>query len=227
MHPGGSTVLRHLFSKWSPARRHFATITSRPASRVVLVCEPLEAREVPSVTLASISEPEIANNKPTYIPVTVTNTPAAVGHHDGHFGQLRGDGFSVVQGGESVRFDVTGTDSSGVPFSGSLTIRLFTDSAPNAAQQIINLVNSGYYNGKLFPRVLNNFVIQGGGTTTSDNSSLPDFQTEFNANYQFNSGGLFAMANSGGSDTNNSQFFITDTNLPLTGGATNCRDSAG
>lgn len=213
-------MLRHLLSKWSPARRHSATITSRLASRVMLVCEPLEAREVPSVTLASISEPEIANNKPTYIPVTVTNTPAGTVTTT-----VSSDSpdvtASVVQGGESIRFDVTGTDSNGVPFSGSMTVELFTDSAPIAAQQVINLVNSGYYNGKLFPRVLNTFVIQGGGTTTSDNSTLPDFQTEFNANYQFNSGGLFAMANSGGSDSNNSQFFITDTNLPLTGGTTN------
>src|SRR6185312_6772997 len=66
-----------------------------------------------------------------------------------------------------------------------------------------------FYTGKNFPRILNNFMIQGGGTSTSDNSTLPSFPDQFNADFTFDSPGILAMANSG-DDTNNSQFFITD-----------------
>ena len=213
-------MLRRFFPSSSDPRRQ---ATGAARSRKVpfrLWCEPLEEREVPSVTLAAISDQQIANDKPTYLPVTVTNTPSGPVTTT-VTSSTSNVAASVVQGGESVRFDVTGTDSNGVAFSGSMTVLLFTDSAPNAAQRIIDLVNSGYYNGKLFPRVVNDFVIQGGGSSTADNSSLPPFETEINSNYQFNSPGLLAMANASSSDSNNSQFFITDTNLPLTGGTAN------
>jgi cyclophilin family peptidyl-prolyl cis-trans isomerase len=173
----------------------------------------LEAREVPSVTLGTIDQPNIANDKPIYIPVNVTNTPngsvtTTVSSDNANVTA------SVVTGGQSIRFDVSGTDSNGVAFTGSITVRLFTDAAPNAAQRLIDLVNSGYFTGKQFPRVLNNFMIQGGGTSTSDNSPLGSLPDEFNAAYTFASPGILAMANSG-DDTNNSQFFITDPKVLL------------
>jgi cyclophilin family peptidyl-prolyl cis-trans isomerase len=193
-------VLRRFFSRSAPVRN------LKP--RNLLRLESLEAREVPAVTLGTISEPNIANDKPIYIPVNVTSTPAGAVSTT-----VTSDNANVtaavVSGGQSIRFDVTGTDSGGVPFSGSITVRLFTDAAPNAAQRMVDLVNSGYFTGKNFPRIINNFMIQGGGTTTSDNSPLGSFPDELNADYTFASGGVLAMANSG-DDTNNSQFFITD-----------------
>lgn len=182
--------------------------TRKPSLRNALRLESLEEREVPAVTLGTISEPNIANDKPIYIPVNVTSTPAGtvtttVSSDNANVAA------SVVSGGQSIRFDITGTDSGGVPFSGSITVRLFTDAAPLAAQRLVDLVNSGYYTGKNFPRIINNFMIQGGGTTTSDNSPLGSFVDELNADYTFASSGVLAMANSG-DDTNNSQFFITD-----------------
>lgn len=185
----------------------------------LLRLETLEAREVPSVTLGTISQPTIPNDKPIFIPVNVTNTPdgAVTTTVSSSNPDLAA---SIVQGGQSVRFDVSGTDSNGIPFTGSITVRLFTDSSPDAVQRIIDLVNSGFYVGKNFPRVLNNFMIQGGGTTTSDNSSLPSFNDQFNADFTFDSPGILAMANSG-NDTNNSQFFITDPKDLLAQRATN------
>ncbi|HXD85218.1 MAG TPA: hypothetical protein VN641_01910, partial [Urbifossiella sp.] len=41
----------------------------------LLRLESLEAREVPSVTLGTISQPTIPNDKPIFIPVNVTSTP--------------------------------------------------------------------------------------------------------------------------------------------------------
>lgn len=206
-------MLRRFLPAWYSAPK---TTRLRPR---LLGFEHLEAREVPSVTLAQVNEPSIPDDKPIYVPVTVTNTPAGpvTVTATSSNSNLRAD---VVQGGQSVRFDVSGTDSNGVPFTGSLTLRLFTDSAPAAAQRIIDLVNSGFYVGKKFPRILDNFMIQGGGATTSDNSPLPSFPDQFNAAYTFDSRGLLAMANSG-DDTNNSQFFITDIDVPLAQRPTN------
>jgi cyclophilin family peptidyl-prolyl cis-trans isomerase len=198
-------VLRRLFSRNSI---HLKTDPRLNVPRRRLALERLEDREVPSVALAPISQPTIPNNKPIFIPVNVTSTPAGavtttVSSDNSHVAA------TIVQGGQSVRFDVNGTDSTGVPFSGSITVRLFADAAPNAAQRIIDLANSGFFTGKNFPRILNNFMIQGGGTSTSDNSSLGSFPDQFNADFTFDSPGVLAMANSG-DDTNNSQFFITD-----------------
>ncbi len=195
-------MLRRLLSR-SP----ISAKLNHKATRLLRL-ESLEAREVPSVTLGTISQPTIPNDKPIFIPVNVTSTP------DGAVSTTVASdnpnvAASVVSGGQSVRFTVSGTDASGVPFTGSLTVRLFTDSAPDAAQRILDLVNSGFFIGKNFPRVLNNFMIQGGGTSTSDNSPLPAFNDEFNPDFTFDSPGILAMANSG-NDTNNSQFFITD-----------------
>jgi cyclophilin family peptidyl-prolyl cis-trans isomerase len=198
-------VFRRLFLRTNPVRN----LKTRNPLRL----ECLEEREVPAVTLGTISQPNIANDKPIFIPVNVISTPAgnvttSVTSDNANVTA------SVVSGGQSIRFDVSGTDSGGVPFSGSITVRLFTDAAPNAAQRLVDLVNSGYYTGKNFPRIINNFMIQGGGTTTSDNSPLSSFPDEFNADYTFASSGVLAMANSG-DDTNNSQFFITDTKTLL------------
>lgn len=206
-----------MLRRFLPAR-YTAPKTTRRRPRL-LGFEYLEQREVPSVTLAPINEPSIPNDKPIYVPVTVTNTPAGpvTVAATSSRSNLRAE---VLTGGQSVRFDVSGTDSNGVPFTGSLTLRLFPDSAPLAAQRIIDLVNSGYYVGKKFPRIIDHFMIQGGGATTSDNSPLGSFPDQFNAAYTFDSRGLLAMANSG-DDTNNSQFFITDTAVPLAQRPTN------
>ena len=49
-----------------------------------------------------------------------------------------------------------------VVFTGVLTLRLFESEAPLATSNIITLVKSGYYDGKDFHRIVNDFVIQGG-----------------------------------------------------------------
>ena len=200
-------MLRRLLTRWVKIQPT-APIRRKPLAGRSLRLETLEDREVPSVTLGTINQPTIPNNKPIFIPVNVTSTPAGavtttVSSDSANVAA------SIVTGGQSVRFDVTGTDSNGIAFSGSITVRLFANAAPNAAQRMIDLVNSGYYTGKTFPRIINNFTIQGGGTTTSDNSPLPSFPDEFNADFTFDSPGVLAFANSG-DDTNNSQFFITD-----------------
>ena len=156
-------MLRRLLTRWANTQPT-APIRRKPLAGRSLRLETLEDREVPSVTLGTINQPTIPNNKPIFIPVNVTSTPAGavtttVSSDSANVAA------SIVTGGQSVRFDVTGTDSNGVAFSGSITVRLFANAAPNAAQRMIDLVNSGYYTGKTFPRIINNFTIQGGGTS--------------------------------------------------------------
>lgn len=124
---------------------------------------------------------------------------------------------TIVSGGRSIKMTVSGKDVNGVDFSGELTFRLFEDAAPITTARIIDLVQQGFYNGLSFHRILDGFVAQGGDPDgNGSGGSGTKFQDEFSRNITFTSEGLLAMANSG-DDTNDSQFFITDTDLTLDG----------
>ena len=195
--------------------RRWLSPSPRVSTAARLRMEVLEGREVPTVNLAGIANTDQPNNKPLFIPVTATNTPngpVTITASSDNTSVTT----SVVAGGRSVKLDVAGTDAAGAAFAGSLTIRLFEDVAPLATGTIIQLANEGFYNGKLFHRVLPGFVIQGGSPNGDGigGSSKPDVVDEFNAQYTFASNGIVAMANAK-DDNNNSQFFISDTDLAL------------
>jgi cyclophilin family peptidyl-prolyl cis-trans isomerase len=176
----------------------------------------LEEREVPSVTLADIPNQDIFTDRPLFIPVTVTNTP------DGPVtvttqSNTTGLTAEVLTGGRSIKLNVSGVDNTGAAFTGDLTIRLFENVAPLATGNIISLINQGFYNSKEFHRIIDGFMIQGGspnGDGLGGSSLVSDVNDEFNRDYTFASGGLLAMANAT-DDNNNSQFFITDIDLPI------------
>lgn len=46
---------------------------------------------------------------------------------------------------------------------GNITIKLDAEKAPVTVQNFLDYVNSGFYNGTIFHRVINNFMVQGGG----------------------------------------------------------------
>ena len=203
-------MLTRLFGR--PTRP--ARLPAGPAARLRL--EPLEDREVPSVTLANILNQQTPLDRPIYVPVTVTNTPAAAVAYTATSSNASPQ-VEQVAGGRSVRLNVSGGTGAGA-FSGTLTLRLFENAAPLATQRIIDLVNNGFYTGKTFHRIIDNFVIQGGSPNGDGlgGSTLPDLPDEFSRDFTFASSGLLAMANAG-DDNNNSQFFITDTKTPLAG----------
>ena len=112
---------------------------------------------------------------------------------------------------------------------GDIVFTLFADTAPLAVSNYVHLAEQGYYNGLIFHRVEQNFVIQGGdplgtgrggpGYRFEDElgpSHIPeDLQDRMDADpdkalYQK---GIVAMANSG-PNTNGSQFFIMLDNIP-------------
>ncbi|URT73431.1 peptidylprolyl isomerase [Cytobacillus firmus] len=93
---------------------------------------------------------------------------------------------------------------------GNIKIKLFPDQAPKAVENFIKHSEDGYYDGLIFHRVIQDFMIQGGdpeGTGMGGESIYGEaFQDEF-SNELYNIRGALSMANSG-PNTNGSQFFI-------------------
>ena len=93
---------------------------------------------------------------------------------------------------------------------GDIKVVLYPKYAPLAVENFVTHAQNGYYDGVIFHRVIEDFVIQSGdpdGTGNGGNSiwELP-FSDEFSDNLHHYTGAL-SMANSG-EDTNRSQFFI-------------------
>ncbi|HET7708393.1 MAG TPA: peptidylprolyl isomerase [Sphingomicrobium sp.] len=91
---------------------------------------------------------------------------------------------------------------------GKVVILLRPDAAPNHVQRIRQLVQSGFYNGTIFHRVIPGFMAQGGDPkgTGQGGSPLPDLKAEFNSLPHLR--GTFAMARADDPDSANSQFYI-------------------
>lgn len=93
---------------------------------------------------------------------------------------------------------------------GEIKIRLFEDAAPKTVENFKTHIKNKYYDGIIFHRVMDEFMIQGGdpdGTGRGGESiwNRP-FEDEIDMNYR-NIRGALSMANSG-PNTNGSQFFI-------------------
>ncbi|OGM29825.1 peptidylprolyl isomerase [Candidatus Woesebacteria bacterium RIFCSPHIGHO2_01_FULL_41_10] len=97
---------------------------------------------------------------------------------------------------------------------GSITIEFDTANTPITSNNFISLAREGFYNGTVFHRTIDGFMIQGGDPEGTGRGG-PGFQ--FDDEYLEGSytRGVVAMANSG-PNTNGSQFFIMhkDYNLP-------------
>ncbi len=97
---------------------------------------------------------------------------------------------------------------------GQFSIELFEDKAPITTKNFITLVEKGFYNGLIFHRVIDAFMIQGGDPngngTGGPGYTIPD---EFNPDLRHDSAGVLSMANSG-PNTGGSQFFITLVKTP-------------
>lgn len=123
----------------------------------------------------------------------------------------------------SISLNISGKDIDGNNFTGDIILELFEDLAPRTASRIIELANQGFYNDTTLHRVLLSFVAQGGDPDgDGTGGSGIDFTDEFHPGLTFNGYGQFAMANSG-DDTNDSQFFITDSRLSLLTGIDSAR----
>lgn len=93
---------------------------------------------------------------------------------------------------------------------GNIKIRFFPEYAPKAVENFVEHAKNNYYDGTIFHRVINNFMIQGGdplGNGTGGESIWgKEFENE-TSEHLFHIRGALSMANAG-PDTNGSQFFI-------------------
>ncbi|MDR3231172.1 MAG: peptidylprolyl isomerase [Synergistaceae bacterium] len=93
--------------------------------------------------------------------------------------------------------------------AGTFRVTLFLDLAPNTAQNFIDLARKNFYDGVIFHRVIDGFMIQGGDPTGTGRGGpghqIPD---EFGPGLKHDKPGILSMANAG-PNTGGSQFFIT------------------
>lgn len=110
-----------------------------------------------------------------------------------------------------VAGDVTATIS--IEGFGDIKFVLFPEVAPLAVENFVTHAEKGFYEGVIFHRVINEFMIQGGDPTGTGMGGESIWGTEFAdefSDYARNFTGALAMANKG-PDTNSSQFFIVNS----------------
>jgi cyclophilin family peptidyl-prolyl cis-trans isomerase len=92
---------------------------------------------------------------------------------------------------------------------GTFKAEMFEDVAPQTAGNFLKLVRDGYFDGIIFHRVIDGFMIQGGDPTGTGTGgpgyTIPD---EFAPGLAHTSEGTFSMANAG-PNSGGSQFFVT------------------
>ena len=94
---------------------------------------------------------------------------------------------------------------------GNIKLEMASD-MPITTGNFVNLVEKGTYDGVIFHRVIDGFMIQGGDPTGTGygDPSIPNIQDEFTSNNK-NDRGTISMANAG-PNTGSSQFFINLVN---------------
>jgi len=124
-----------------------------------------------------------------------------------------------------VKLNVSYTDNDGKKHNGDIIIKLNPESAPITVANFQKLVGEGFYDGLIFHRVIEGFMIQGGdplgnGTGGSDQNIKGEFSANGVNNLIKHERGVISMARSGerqdyygnvidyGYDTASSQFFI-------------------
>jgi len=98
--------------------------------------------------------------------------------------------------------------------NGTMVIELFADKTPKTVNNFVFLSREGYYDGVIFHRVIDNFMVQGGDPTgTGTGGPGYKFGDEFDPSLKHDKRGVLSMANAG-PGTNGSQFFITHVATP-------------
>ena len=93
---------------------------------------------------------------------------------------------------------------------GKFVVELFAKDALKTVNNFVFLSREGYYDGVTFHRVIPDFMAQTGDPTgTGSGDPGYKFADEFSPSLSHDGPGILSMANSGGINTNGSQFFIT------------------
>lgn len=92
---------------------------------------------------------------------------------------------------------------------GDIELELFDKKAPVTVKNFVTYANKGFYNGTIFHRVIDNFMIQGGGydSNLKRKTTMAPIKNEA-TNGLSNDNGTIAMARTGVIDSATAQFFI-------------------
>ena len=92
---------------------------------------------------------------------------------------------------------------------GAIEVELFQDKAPETVQNFLLYAKDGHYNGTIFHRVIDGFMVQGGGFTTdfSEKKTRSPVRNEAD-NRVLNKKGTLAMARTSDVHSATGQFFI-------------------
>lgn len=106
----------------------------------------------------------------------------------------------------------------------TILAELYPEIAPNSVKNFLSLINKGFYNGLIFHRVIEGFMIQGGcpnGTGMGGPGySIPgEFSQNGFKNDLRHTEGVLSMARAQHPDSAGSQFFIMHKNAPYLDGA--------
>lgn len=101
---------------------------------------------------------------------------------------------------------------------------LYPEIAPNTVNNFISLINSGFYNGLTFHRVIHGFMLQGGcpdgtGCGGPDYSIKGEFSQNGFKNDLKHTEGVLSMARANNPNSAGSQFFVMHKNSPHLDGA--------
>ena len=97
---------------------------------------------------------------------------------------------------------------------GDIKVEVYSDKAPVSAQNFLDYVKAGYYDGTIFHRVIPGFMLQT-GDPLGQGTGGPGYKfgDEFDPGLRHDKPGKLSMANAG-PGTNGSQFFITERPTP-------------
>jgi len=96
---------------------------------------------------------------------------------------------------------------------GEIEVELFTEAAPKTVENFLEYVNSGHYDGTIFHRVIDGFMVQGGGMTPDMTQKPTQAPIENEAaNGLKNEAYTLAMARTADPHSATAQFFINVKN---------------
>jgi cyclophilin family peptidyl-prolyl cis-trans isomerase len=127
-----------------------------------------------------------------------------------------GESAPAANGSVDLSVDASGLSKSAVVIEtekGTIKFRFYSEDAPNTTARIAELVQSGFYDGLIFHRVVPGFVIQGGDPTGTGTSGSGQKQ-KLEINPRKHTLGAVAMARAQDPDSADSQFYITLDTIP-------------
>ncbi len=117
--------------------------------------------------------------------------------------------FCQIYGDFNVKNDVQKTKVIIKTNQGNITAELYSDKAPKTVENFLSYVNSGFYKNTIFHRVIDGFMVQGGGFTVDFKQKPTEAPIDIESdNGLKNQRGTLAMARTSDPNSATSQFFI-------------------